>query len=236
MILNAILFNIVFWAIMFFLFYIPVRRILRIRQTPITPIARLPKAGTVKVRGRTFMNEQLQNSPISDKQCVYWEVEIKHHQSGSKTIGSWESVLSEQSHQPISIHDKTGAAKIMTGEWTSFNIARNDNITRAKGRWDNLDTRIKTLLPQADRKYLNGLGRLYVTERIIQPKEDLFIYGHVEIQNDQAIFKPSEAHLLEIADGNEQNLLSNLYGNLRGKIFAGLFIFLGGMWLIFNVK
>jgi len=236
MILNAILFNVVFWAIMFFLLYLPVRRILRIRRTPITPIAKLPKAGTVKIRGRTFVNEEVKNSPITNKKCVYCDVEIKYYRSGIKTIGSWESVLFEQSRQPISIHDKTGMAKILTGEWASLNIARKDNITKARGRWDTLDSKIKSILPQGNTKWLNSLGRLHITERIIQPQEDLFIYGHVERQDDLAVIKPSGGHPLEITDGDEQKLLTNLYSNIRGKILAGLFIFLGGMWFILHTK
>jgi len=236
MILTAILFSVVFWAIMFFLLYIPVRRIMRIQQTPITLIPRLPKAGTVKIRGRTFMNEEVKNSPISNKKCVYWDVEIKYYRSSSKTIGSWESVSFDQSSQPISVHDKTGSATIMTGEWASLNITRKDNITKALGRWENLDAKIKSILPQGNTKWLNSLGRLHVIERIIQPKEDLFVYGRVERQGDQVIIKPSEGSPLEITDGNEQKLLSNLYSNIRGKIFVGLLIFIGGMWLILYMK
>jgi hypothetical protein len=236
MILNAILFNVVFWVIMFFLLYLPVRRIIRIRQTPITPIAKLPKAGTVKIRGRTFVNEEVKNSPISNKKCVYWDVEIRYYRSGTKTIGSWESVSFDQSSQPISVHDKTGAAKLMTGEWASLNITRKDNVTKSKGRWDELDTKIKSILPQGNTKWLNSLGRLHVTERLIQPQEDLFIYGHVERQDDLAVVKPSEGHPLEITDGDEQKLLTHLYSNIRGKVFAGLLIFLSGMWLILNTK
>ena len=81
-----------------------------IRDTPTAKVRSLAM-GLVELQG-TLRNRSRTRAPFTEKDCVWWEVELQTLRQSNKGLKQWHTVHRERSGHPFFIDDGTGTALI----------------------------------------------------------------------------------------------------------------------------
>ena len=81
-----------------------------IRDTPTAKVRSLAM-GLVELQGALRGRSRV-SAPFTNKDCVWWEVELQTLRESNKGLKSWQTVHSERSGHPFYIDDGTGTALI----------------------------------------------------------------------------------------------------------------------------
>ena len=84
-------------------------KIIKIRRTPTSRIKALPDKGRVEVLGKVGQKTIL--SPINNKPCALWQVEVKQEKRGRHGY-YWDTIYEHASNEPFDLNDKTGTIRI----------------------------------------------------------------------------------------------------------------------------
>jgi len=209
--------------------------IIRVHCIDGTSIGALPSSGQVKVIGKA--EKQAIYSPIAQKSCVWWRIEVQKEQ-GDEYGSAWTTFHKETSMEPLEINDGTGKIKIFPEPSTNFIIYENPKREIFLNESSNVG--VIYFLEKAGVKPTNFLGikrKLQVVETIIEAGENFYIWGEVQHRNaiKMIVSKPSLPLIISIPNGKQLLRLLYFYCFLwfTGIVVIVLTMIMMGGWATF---
>jgi len=197
------------------------KRILQIWRIPTTAMNNLPTDGQVEVMGKV-VNDATQ-SPITHTPCAMWFLkvtEMRRYGRNTRRITLYQG-LSEDTFE---IHDEMGSVHVAPA---GADLILKTDVKDTGGWFHSLDEQTTTQLQSLgiDTKGFLGMNRdISVRESYVVSGDPLFVLGSIS-QTDQGrvINRPSKAYPFLISDRSEKSLLTQLYVNVGGTAFLGIF-------------
>jgi hypothetical protein len=202
-----IILGIVFTSVLIWSFP-TIRKIIRIWRTPIFNIGTLPSEGLVEIIGRA--EQENVTSPISQKKCVAWMVEIQQEFQARGSL-YWDTILRKTSFDPFELSDGTG--KVWGNPTNADMISRNNNKVEEVGWFHALkpDARNTITLWGIETKGILGSEKKFkIRESRVSKGEDIFILGVIGINNGQKQIIKAHGSPAIISDFGKAELVTKL--------------------------
>jgi hypothetical protein len=215
--------------------YSTIKEIILLRRTPAMKINALPTDGLVQVVGTAA--QETVTSPISQRNCAVWQVEVQEKQLG-RGDSRWSTISKKTSSTPFELCDETGKV------WVDLTGA--DLILRQemeKGGWVDPGFMTPIAISRLGIKTTNFLGSkkdLRVKESYLSTVEKILILGTIESNEGQKKIKLVGHNPFVISFLGKDALLTKRYWEVAkfilitliggGLLFVILFIMLGSGW------
>ena len=199
-----------------------IQEILRISRTPTTSISLLPPSGEVEVAGQV-QPINLVRSPISQTECVLWDVEIKEKRGGGKN-SRWVTIFRQTSTEEFVVQDDTGAVGVNPA---GSNLYLEDDMDESAGFLSSLSSETLAALEALGVETKGFLGfdkTLKVKERRLAQGDQIYVLGEVLAETAQRTLGSSASKTLLLSDRSEKALLSMLYFQVAVPLIGGAFI------------
>lgn len=223
---------VVFFVVMVVLIMRQVQSIRRYRATLPQPIGILPAVGPGAVIGQA--SGDLQNSLFAQAPCVFWQAQVREYRSSGKS-GRWVTVFEQTSQQPFTINDGTGTIVIQpNGAQSVLRVAMREK----QGLFRQLSPETLTTLERfniSQRHFLGVRRQLEITERRIEPGDQIYTLGHLNRWQDQRMLASSINERLILADRSLQELLTPLYWQLGGLITLTVVMTIGLLFVFSQI-
>ncbi|EKD51607.1 MAG: hypothetical protein ACD_62C00220G0001 [uncultured bacterium] len=191
-----------------------------IKDTPTSKIGFI-KNGFVEVCGTILAGGALLEAPISKKKCVYYEFELAERVRSGKSA-HWKTRIKESKDVPFLLQDDTGKTLVnMNGAKTIFD--EDSEFTSGGLFGEDTPESTKQLLKQ---KYgFNAEGWVFdktlrFTETILEHGNQIYVLGNAQVSINDTVIKKDD--IMIVADGSEENALSDVRGSLSGNIFFAI--------------
>ena len=148
-------------------------------------------------------------SSITNTDCAFYEVEIEERRGGRNP--HWVTLKKMTSPQPFEVQDETSRIGVQP-EGASL-VIKND-FQKSPGLFTPLDPPILEAVERLGVETTGALKMrktLRVTERRIEPGEDIFVLGQIKMVEGRRQIAAIDRDSLIIADRGEQPLLHSLY-------------------------
>jgi hypothetical protein len=201
-----------------------------IENTPTSKVRSIAM-GNVEVYGEVVPEEKTLKSPITGKDCVYYDYKIKEQRSNGKST-YWVTLKSGNDAVKFYLKDSTGSVLVDT-KGAKVDIPDDYSFNSGFGKIP--DTAIR-FFDKNNIKYKALFGfnkRLRIVEKYIAPKDKLYIMGtagdnpYVEEataqknEEDIMIQKGGLGTIYYISDRPEKDILDKLRWKVIGGLFGG---------------
>jgi len=196
--------------------YKTLQEILRIRRMPISVISGLPSEGQVKVVGKA--EGKIINSLLTQKSCVFWQVEIQEDQS-LDDHEHWVTIHKDFSIERFELNDNTG----------TVHIYPEDAELKLRNQIMESSANLRSMNPQIIKDILRWRSartaryksfRIY--ERIIERGQELYIFGGIKNERGTKAIRADRTALI-ISDFDEKDALPGQL--LIAVLFWGAILF-----------
>jgi len=197
--------------------YPVIKEIIEFHRTPTEIISALPSEGLFRTSGKA--NSTVIKSPITQSDCVWWQVEIQ----SSSGENSWKTIYKDTSKDYFEINDGTGKIRLPP---TNANFVIRNDIAESSGFLKSMDPQFREVIEKMgiDTTYFKGYYKqLRVHERVIEPEDEIFVFGEIGYQDGIKTFLPREDAqdtTLVINDSDGRNVVLKLYGRATSLVFG----------------
>jgi len=202
----------------------PIMEIVTLRRTPDSMEGIIPSEGLVKVTGKAD-RDSLLRSPVTQAECVYWEVEVDEWQSRGKG-SSWVQVYQDRSQGDFSVRGPVGGIQVHPserGDLFLINHFAGENTTFK----DNLTPEIYSSL----KKLGVGLENMRVRERIIARDDVILVLGVIRYLQGTKTISTGRNFPFIISHLPEGKLIGKLLGIIFWRLIVAI-IFGGGITVL----
>lgn len=197
-----------------------ISKILRLRQAKTYWISSLPSEGKVEIVGKAKGTTIL--SPLSNKNCLLWKVKVEE-QHTRKGNSYWTTVYENTSNSNFVVSDDTGEIPISV---RGIDLDLNGDTFDGTGY-------LRDAIEKMGVETTGFLGfdkTLRATEYLVNPDDEIFINGEIELKDGCKTITSGTTQKLLISGQSEQALLSSLY---RSVILITLGIIVVGGVILF---
>jgi len=207
--------------------YKEIGKIIRMARTSTSDIGSLSMDEQVEIVGSADCESSIY-SPITQKPCVLWQVEVSEMRSTRKNSG-WVTVYSDRSTAPFDVSDATGRVQVDPAGRVEI-LLRDDN-EQSSGLFSSFDEQTQSALSELDvrtKDFLNLNKALRVRERYIEKGDQIYLLGKTTFQNGTRTMDGSAP--LIVSDHSERKVR----GRFIRQVFINAFIgaLLGGVFII----
>jgi hypothetical protein len=216
------------WLVFWFVLSISlIKQIQLIKRTHTTWISALPDTGRVEVVGKV-QGESI-SSPMGEKPCVVWQVEVLKVQK-SKNRTSWKRIFVKTSSNSFMVDDGTGII-LVNPEGAELILDEGELIEEAGDvLWSKLE---KLGFDQRDE--IKGSDSLQVYERRVTEGGEIYVAGHIQPGKSGITLRGKPSDPLAISTQSEGATLSKLYGQLVMKGVTTFFVVLGAAIIYYGL-
>lgn len=187
-----------------------------IQNTPTSKI-RSMAMGLVEIKGKAKFAEEKLISPISKKECVFYEYIVEEYRSSGKS-GRWVKIAGNKSENKFYIEDNTGKALI-----NPKNITANYNYDIKTNGSRQLPEKVKTYLEKKGYK-VNGIFRksYRCREIYVEEGDNLYVLAKTKkLNNGEIIISGEDCTFSYMSDHVEKELIKKLLGQIILKVYGG---------------
>lgn len=196
-------------------------KIIRIYRTPVYRINELPTKGRVIVVGKAEGKNT--KSILKKTDCSLWQVVIEGYRTYFNR-NRWLTIYSQMSQEPFELSDETGWIQIYPA---NAQLILYDDIKKSGSFFHPLPARIKRTIEELGVPTMDAPGidsKLRVYERIIDPGDEIYVFGEVGYENGAKVIKSEGKLPFIISDHKEFDVTNTLFTQIVGNIAVGIFI------------
>lgn len=204
-------------------------KVIRIYRTPIYRISELPTKGQVIVVGKAEGKNT--KSLLKKTDCSLWQVVIEGYRTYFNR-NQWLTIYSQMSQEPFELSDGTGRLQVYPA---NAQLILDDDIHKSGSFFHPLPSRIRRAIEELGVPTMDAPGidsKLRVHERIIDPGDEIYVFGEVKYENGSKVIKSGNRLPIIISDHKEydvtRTLFTQIVGNIAVGIFTALLIFVFG--------
>lgn len=147
-----------------------------IRNTPTAKVRSLA-IGLVELQGE-LKGRSRTRGPFTDRDCVWWEVELQTLRDSNKGMKQWQTVHRESSGHPFYVDDGTGAALIYP---QGADIRAGDVVSEETGGFGVPEPYASFMETRAlAMRKLWSIGPMRFRERVLEEGRAVFVLGRAE--------------------------------------------------------
>jgi hypothetical protein len=147
-----------------------------IRSTPTAKVRSLA-IGLVELQG-ALKSRSRTRGPFTDRDCVWWEVELQTLRDSNKGARQWHTVHKESSGHPFYLDDGTGAAMIYP---QGAEIRAGDVVSEETGGFGVPEPYASFMETRAlAMRKLWSIGPMRFRERVLEEGRAVFVFGRAE--------------------------------------------------------
>jgi hypothetical protein len=147
-----------------------------IRNTPTAKVRSLA-IGLVELQGE-LKGRSRTRGPFTDRDCVWWEVELQTLRDSNKGMRQWQTVHRESSGHPFYVDDGTGAALIYP---QGADIRAGDVVSEETGGFGVPEPYASFMETRAlAMRKLWSIGPMRFRERVLEEGRAVFVLGRAE--------------------------------------------------------
>ena len=147
-----------------------------IRDTPTAKVRSLA-IGLVELQG-ALKSRSRTRGPFTDRDCVWWEVELQTLRDSNKGVKQWHTVHRECSGHPFYVDDGTGAALIYP---QGAEIRAGDVVSEETGGFGVPEPYASFMEDRAlAMRKLWSIGPMRFRERVLEESRAVFVLGRAE--------------------------------------------------------
>lgn len=193
-------------------------RIRRAQKCYITELSEI--SGPVRVIGRT--GSKVTKSPITNSECVLWEVELSEWRESRDAGGYWTRIHHENSAELFDIDDETGQVQVLPSKVTTVILENDVHQTKSCMSYNAFS---RQAFLGKDKEWPASNRTIQVQERYILPGEEVFLFGYVqECCGKQVISGGRKDDFIIVSERSEQKTLHHLYKEPVTNVLVLLFL------------
>ncbi len=202
----------------FLISYKELGKILRMLGTATSEIAQLQAGEQVQVVGQAYSVGSNITSPITQKACVVWQLEIlEKRRSGRST--HWVTVYKNYSPEPFEVSDGTGRVRLEPRQ--NMELVLHNDVRKSSGVFSALDADVQNKLNALG---VNTKGFIFnksmqVNERYVEQGEQVYILG-TALNTNGTLTMDGKSPLI-VSDHGKMRLLSRY----ALKVFGNILLF-----------
>jgi len=200
-------------------------KIIRIRRTSTYRINKLPMKGQVIVVGKAEGKNT--KNLLKRTDCSLWQIVVEGYGTGYNTRRpQWTTIYSQMSQEPFELSDETGRIQIYPA---NAQLILYDDINKSGSFFHPLPARIRRAVEELGVPTIDAPGidkKLRVHERIIDPGDEIYIFGEVIYENDTKVIKSEGKLPFIISDHKEFDVTNTLFTQIVGNIITGIIVLL----------